>query len=53
MEEEAGHSFKNQQLIVLLKYIRDKGWKVIQLVVRSVQLDSSVEEIAELVELIT
>ena len=53
MEEESGHSFSNQQLIILLKNIRDKGWLIVKMAVRSIKIDSSVEDIAELIESIT
>jgi len=49
LEKEAGHSFTNKQLILLLKNVRDKGYEVVRLAVTHILLDSSVEDVAELV----
>ena len=50
LEQEAGHSFTNQQLILLLRNIRDSGYYAVKCAVRTLPLDADAGTIKEIVD---
>ena len=50
MEEIAGHSFTNNQVIQLLRTIDMRGWDVVKLVLPRVTRETAIEEVGELLD---